>query len=127
MKKNTENTGSVFNPLPSQLVGNIYCLSDPSKMVVGYFNVSPHQEKRFFIPAADVPGWNYNMSCKLFEINNNADDIATYGSQLLPTIAAKTKPIPFSTALEILTFKASYPECVDCTLTGTNTKPPFWP
>ncbi len=25
MKKNTENTGSVFNPLPSQLIGNIHC------------------------------------------------------------------------------------------------------
>ncbi len=70
MKKNTENTGSVFNPLPSQLIGNIHCLSDPSKMVVGYFNVSPEQEKRFFISAADVPDWIYNMSCPLYEIQN---------------------------------------------------------
>jgi len=127
MKKNTENTGSVFNPLPSQLVGNIHCLSDPSKMVVGYFNVSPEQERRFFISAADVPGWNYNMSCPLFEIQNIADSIAKYGSQLHPIVAAKTKPIPFSTALEIITFTASFPECVDCTLSGTNIKPPYWP
>jgi hypothetical protein len=127
MKKNTENTGSIFNPLPSQLIGNIHCISDPTKMVVGYFNISPEQEKRFFISAADVPDWNYNMSCPLFEIPNIADSISKYGSQLLPIVAAKTKPIPFSTALEIVTFKASYPDCVDCTLSGTNVKPPFWP
>jgi hypothetical protein len=127
MKKNTETTGSVFNPLPSQLVGNIHCLSDPSKQVVGYFNVSPEQERRFFIRAADVPGWTSSMSCPLFEIPNNAEDISKHALELLPIVAAKTKPIPFSTALEIVTFYASYSNCVDCTLTGTNIKPPFWP
>ena len=81
MKKNTENTGSVFNPLPSQLIGNIHCLSDPSKMVVGYFNISPEQEKRFFISAADVPDWNYTMSCPLYELQNNADAIADIRSR----------------------------------------------
>ena len=127
MKKNTENTGSVFNPLPSQLTGNIHCITDPSKMVIGYFNVSPVQEKRFFISAGDVPDWNYGMSCPLFEILNNPDSLAKYGSMYLPIVAAKTKPIPFSLALEIVTFKASLPDCVDCTLNGTNLKPAFWP
>jgi hypothetical protein len=127
MKKNTETTGSVFNPLPSQLIGNIHCLSDPSKMVVGYFNVSPEQERRFFISAADVPGWTSSMYCPLFEIPNKADSISKYASQLLPIVAKKTKPIPFTTALEIVTFNASLPPCVDCTLNGTNIKPAFWP
>jgi hypothetical protein len=127
MKKNTETTGSVFNPLPSQLIGNIHCLSDPSKMVVGYFNVSPEQERRFFISAADVPGWNSSMKCPLFEISNDADAIAKLGTDLHPIVAAKTKHIPFSLALAIVTFTASYPDCVDCTLNGTNIKPPFWP
>ena len=99
MKKNTETTGSVFNPLPSQLIGNIHCLSDPSKMVVGYFNVSPEQENRFFISAADVPDWTNGMSCPLYELQNNAETIAQYGSQLHPIVAAQTKPIPFSTAI----------------------------
>jgi hypothetical protein len=125
MKKNTETTGSVFNPLPSQLIGNIHCLSDPSKMVVGYFNVSPEQERRFFISAADVPGWTNSMYCPLYEklIGNVSVDALL----VLPIVAAKTKPIPFSTALEIVSFYASLPPCVDCTLTGTNIKPPFWP
>jgi hypothetical protein len=127
MKKNTETTGSIFNPLPSQLVGNIHCVTDPSKMVIGYFNISPAQEKRFFISAADVPDWNYEMSCPLYEIQNDPESIAEHASQLLPTIAAKTKPIPFSTSLEILTFKASPANCVDCTLNGTNVKPAYWP
>ena len=127
MKKNSENTGSFFNPLPSQLVGNIQCISDPSKMAVGYFNISPAQQKRFFIPAAAVTDWNYNQSCPLFEITNNPDSIVKYHNEWLPTVAAQTKPIPLTTTSEILTFNASYPVCVDCTISGTNTKPPYWP
>jgi hypothetical protein len=127
MKKNTENTGSIFNPLPSQLVSNIRCLNNPSQLVIGYFNISPAREKRFFIGAADVPGWNYGRSCPLVEIQNISDSISKYGLLFLPIVASKTKPIPFSQDLEILTFTASFPACVDCTLSGTNVKPSFWP
>jgi hypothetical protein len=127
MKKNTENTGSIFNPLPSQLVGNIHCINNPSELVLGYFNVSPAQQKRFFISASDVTNWNYEMACPQFEVQNDPDSIAKYGFAYLPIVAAKTKPIPFSSDMQILTFYASLPACVDCTLTGTNVKPAFWP
>jgi hypothetical protein len=127
MKKNTETNGSIFNPLPSQLVGNIHCITNPAQMVIGFFNVSPAQEKRFFIRPADVPNWNYGMYCPEIEIQNDPDSMAKYGALYLPIVAAKTQPILFSLNLEILTFKASLPACVDCTLNGTNVKPAFWP
>jgi hypothetical protein len=36
---NPQNT--FFDPIPSQIVGNINCISDPSKQALGYFNVFP--------------------------------------------------------------------------------------
>ena len=127
MQKNTENTASIFNPLPSQLVSNIHCINNPAKMVLGFFNISPAQEKRFFIYAKQVQDWNYSMTCPLLQFVNQPDSIAKYASSFLPIIAAKTKPIPFSLNLQILTFSASFPACVDCTLNGTNIKPAYWP
>jgi hypothetical protein len=127
MQKNTENTASIFNPLPSQLISNIHCINNPAKLVLGFFNVSPAQEKRFFISADVVHDWNYGMNCPYMQIQNQSDSIAKYGADYLPIIAVKTQPIPFSLNLEILTFSASYPPCVNCTLNGTNVKPAYWP
>jgi uncharacterized protein DUF4249 len=127
MQKNTEGTGSVFNPLPSQLISNIHCINNPVEPVIGYFNISQAQEKRIFISAADVPDWDYERSCPDVILLNNPDSIAAYGSSYLPVSPAKTKPIPFSLNLEIITFNAALPACVDCTLNGTNVKPDFWP
>lgn len=38
MKRNTESIGSIFDPLPSELKGNIHCLSNPNEEVIGFFN-----------------------------------------------------------------------------------------
>lgn len=38
--QNSENTGGLDSPVPSQMVGNLYCEDDPDEMVIGYVNVS---------------------------------------------------------------------------------------
>ena len=59
MRKNTEIVGSVFDAQPSQLNGNIHCVTDPTEKVIGYFNISPVREKRIFINNSEVPDWRY--------------------------------------------------------------------
>jgi Domain of unknown function (DUF4249) len=122
MKSNTESTGSVFDPQPSELKGNIYCVNDASEPVIGFFNICPVQEKRIFIRTSEVPSWGYNSGCREAEIENISDSIAVKGSGLLPTNASKTSPNG-----QIVLFLAAPPECVDCTLSGTNKKPAYWP
>jgi hypothetical protein len=39
LKKNTELRGSIFDAQPSQLVGNIHCLQDPTEPVLGYVSL----------------------------------------------------------------------------------------
>ncbi|HEY0355078.1 MAG TPA: DUF4249 domain-containing protein, partial [Flavisolibacter sp.] len=51
MKKNTESLGSIFDPQPSELKGNIRCITDPAEGVIGYLTASEFKEKRIFITA----------------------------------------------------------------------------
>ncbi len=122
MKKNTEATGSVFDAQPSELNGNLHCISNPNEPVIGYFNISSLQEKRIFISRSDVADWNYNSGCIQVEVDNKNDAIAANAQGLMPTTPAKLDPFG-----AIISFYVSEPICVDCTLTGSRKKPSFWP
>ena len=122
MKKNTEATGSVFDAQPSELNGNLRCISNPDEPVIGYFNISFLQEKRIFISRSDLTDWNYNSGCIQIELDNKSDVIAANGQGLMPTTPAKLDPFG-----GIISFYVSEPICVDCTLTGSRKKPSFWP
>lgn len=120
MKKNTESSGSVFDAQPSELVGNIHCITNPSDPVIGYMDICQIQEMRTFIKNSQVPDWGYKPPCTELEVQ---DDSITYMHThgFLPLRNGKRGPVPPSTHWY------STPTCVDCTLTGTNKKPPFWP
>jgi hypothetical protein len=85
MKKNTELVGSVFDAQPSELVGNIHCVSNPAQPVIGFFNICPVREKRIFISNQEVPGWGYSMPCDVVVIENQRDSILKKGMGQLPT------------------------------------------
>jgi hypothetical protein len=123
MKKNTEALGTLFDPQPSQLNGNIHCLSDPNEIVIGYIEVSQEQTKRLFIDNNQVNGWNYQVNCDQIEIANDLATINHKAPDLTPTIPTALSPlggiISFDVATDI--------HCVYCTLSGTNQKPSYWP
>jgi hypothetical protein len=121
IKKNTEQLGSLFDPQPSELQGNIHCITKPDELVIGYIDISEQKERRIFISNTQLPGWNYNPDCNLKTIANQRDSILNFGIGLSPTLPNKT----FGPA--IISFFASSKSCVDCTLSGTNIKPSFWP
>ena len=116
MKKNTEQLGTIFDAQPSDLNGNIHCVSNPAEQVVGYVEVSQLQAQRIYISNRDVPGWNYPQPCVEINLPLNSDSIKAYGLNLIPTSLG-----------DIGKFNAAEPNCVDCTLTGSNIRPPFWP
>jgi hypothetical protein len=123
MKNNTENVGSIFDPQPNQTAGNIHCITNPAENVVGYINAGNSFEKRTFISNSVLPiDWNQPMYCPLIDVPDNPDSLNFYfngggfgpiAHSILPTGAAA--------------YSASYNSCIDCTLNGTNIKPPFWP
>ncbi|MEP6584803.1 MAG: DUF4249 domain-containing protein [Ginsengibacter sp.] len=123
IKKNTEGIGSIFDAQPSELKGNIHCVTDPAEIVIGFIDISEEKVKRIFISNNELPGWGYKARCAAIIIDNQPDSIIKYGIGVTPTI-----PFSFTGFGAVKEFYAS-PDvnCVDCTLTGSNIRPSFWP
>jgi Domain of unknown function (DUF4249) len=121
IKKNTEQLGSIFDPQPSELKGNIHCLTNPAETVIGYIDISEEKILRKFISRADLQAWDYRADCITYKIDNNRDSILEHGIGLSPTT-------PASFGIAITSFYAANDKnCIDCTLRGTNVRPSFWP
>lgn len=128
MKKNTEQLGSIFDAQPSEITGNVKCISNPGELVIGYVEVSTLESKRIFINNDSLDNWNYDQGCqKYFDPTgypypNDRSRFANIIERgLLPTLPVKTE---FGA---IITFEVEPLGCVDCRLRGTSVKPDFWP
>jgi hypothetical protein len=55
LRKSTENLGTVNDPLPSRVTGNVHALADVSEPVLGYVGAHSLTEKRLYIDGALFP------------------------------------------------------------------------
>jgi len=122
LRKNTEQLGSIFDAQPTQLEGNIHCITNPSEPVIGYISVCLVSSKRIIITNAKLPAWvaTYPYSCEQDTSRNAYDDLVLDSAHFIPT-----GPPPPATGLPGF-FLFSTRECVDCTIRGTRTPPPFF-
>jgi hypothetical protein len=114
LKKNTEQLGSIFDAQPTQLQGNIHCITNPSEPVIGYVSVCTVPSKRIFILNLKLPNWApaYPYVCQLDSVKRSPVNLITLPNYNIPLDGGgKT----YSTV-----------PCVDCTIRGTITPPPFW-
>jgi len=127
LRKNTESLGTLFDPLPSQLSGNVHCLTDASELVLGYVGAGGVAERRIFIARTDLPRSISNSpfisgyeACHPDTVK--VGDAAFYfgSGALLPVFPANNFMPPTA-------YSAGTPDCVDCRLRGTNVKPSYWP
>jgi hypothetical protein len=124
LKKNTENIGTLFDPLPTQLTGNITCLTDTREPVLGFVSACSVTEKRLFIKAQDLAkGWRF-----VNEYGNCPQDT------IPPALVHKTFSdlvIPLQELLSprgtVIGYTFSAVSCVDCRQRGSNEKPAYWP
>lgn len=123
LQKITENLGTLFDPQPSTVVGNIHSQNDDQEIVLGYFDASTVSEKRIFITRGELPPLvlpNYYYYC--------TDSIVNEGE--IPAMVEAGYWLVDETINEVTGFPAytmSIPSCIDCTLYGTNQKPDYWP
>lgn len=121
LKKNTEQLGTLFDPQPSQLKGNIKCISNPSEPVIGFVSASSVSEKRIFIDSSEVKDWVAYQSgsiCQTITIGLNASDYRIFD---FPD--TNYSPYYFVTGGMVL---LKVP-CLICTTRGgTNFKPSYW-
>lgn len=120
MKKNTESIGTIFDPQPSELKGNIHCITDPQEGVIGFLTASTINEKRIFITAQEA-NWNFEQACPSVEVPNHPDSIKNFVPSYLPYSARELAP----GVIEAYHMAPAF--CVDCTKRGGDLNmPSYW-
>lgn len=122
IKKNTEDLGSIFDPQPSEIPGNITCVSAPEEPVIGFVGACVPKQKRIFISPADVSPWLYSQHCNMFDVKDDPDSLRAF------FLSDRAEPLERYTGQDgKFRYTGAESDCVDCTLRGTNVKPSFWP
>ena len=123
LKKNTESLGSIFDAQPTQLIGNIHSVKNPSEIVIGFFTASTVQQKRIFINRDDVIPWNPIDTGRSCDIKNIPQDSNNYLLYNYPDNAYE--PYYYGTMPDLIFLAKRY--CLDCRANGgTTTKPSYW-
>jgi hypothetical protein len=144
LRKNTEAVGSVNDPLPTQLTGNVHRVDNTAEPVLGFISAHTVQQKRLFISRPELPSQvdsyfetPYQTCFTGREIFRNKPD-SSYAYRYPNTrIFDNPKSVPISLivypsaddplAIPIIQgYLGSSAECVDCRTRGSNTKPIFW-
>jgi Domain of unknown function (DUF4249) len=123
LKKNTELTGSIFDPQPSQVLGNIHCVTNPDEPVLGYISATSVQKQRIFINNNSLQHWGYQTlppGCTQFRVPD--DSVQYYFHSNIYLITTQV-PITLGGG-----YYGAGSACVDCQEQGGNTtKPSYWP
>jgi len=131
LKTNSEGLGTITDPLPSQSITNIHCITNPAEPVIGYVSVSTIAVKRVFLAGRNLPFavlakdsvscgggiiWMQPESTFLFRLNQ----LMASGDTLLVKFETRDDGVggySYENAI-----------CSDCRLRGgTTTKPAYWP
>jgi hypothetical protein len=133
LKKNTEDLGTIFSSQPSEIPGNVHCITDPSEPVIGYISATNVQQKRIFISNSQLPGsWlpNYPYQCELDSLlycRPNSipcqNDVAAF---LLPLNTSEFAIYSIDIRSQTVGYMSTDAQCADCTIRGTTKQPDFW-
>lgn len=127
LRKNSKELGSIFGTQPSELIGNIRCISDPSEPVIGFMSVAAQTTKRIFVRNPELNGWSIGSTADILcSYRIVPPDSVSYYLQndrdLSPAFfsGGSVPPLPAYVAI-------AKKICTDCTVRGGNTKKPsFW-
>jgi len=118
IKKNSDDIGGIFSPQPSEMSGNIRCVSDSDEYVIGYISATVPSKKRIFAYSSDIGIYKYPYDCFSEIIGNDyflRDSLYHMG-------------------MDVILYEPDTGEshwapkrCVDCTIFGTKEKPSYWP
>ncbi len=131
VKKNSEDIGDIFGTMPTELTGNILCISHPEEKVVGIVEAGKIAKKRIFIDFTDfripwIDKYEYPWTCAdtagMVLISESPVFFAAKGNEyFVPLDEASFPPLT-----NPLFYSYANIRCVDCSLRGSKEPPPFW-
>jgi len=125
IKKNSQQSGSIFAPTPSELRGNITCTTDPGRPVIGYIDISSTTHKRRYIAQQDNVYERPHSNCDTISKASLCEERGLEGRDCFEFDPLEYGYVIYEYSDQILYMEA---KCVDCTLNGgTLQKPDDWP
>lgn len=124
LARSTENLGGLFDPLPSEVRGNIHCTRHPGESALGLFSAAVVTEREFFLRRSELTS---DLIVRFLDQTYCPPD--TIWMEDLPLIHPNTLLADeiFGLGPEPVGYTSSTPSCIDCRYWGgTTTKPPFW-
>ena len=121
LKNVTENLGTLFDPQPSIVKGNVYNINDENEIVLGYFDAATVSEQRIFIQRNNLPPIrtpNYYAQCTDSLVSRRQIPDMVRGLWLLVEETVNEAGFP--------AYVMSTEYCIDCTLYGSNERPDYW-
>jgi hypothetical protein len=125
LKKNTEDIGSIFSPLPSLIGGNIKSLDAAKNPVIGQVSLGVIRQKRIYINQVQVSPWNY-LDPKFNDCVIGEEAILAKDYQAIFGNGAVVPTRPLMVGTTIVGYYPSSKRCTDCSLYASKLKPSFW-
>lgn len=123
IQKTTQDVGTLFDVQPTQLTGNIRCVSNPALPVIGFITATTVQQQRIFIAESSLTDWQHNQpafNCDTASTPQNSPDPLVYNypnPNFAPWYFVTNGPLILASTV-----------CLNCLLLGgTNVRPPFMP
>ncbi len=127
LKKNTDDIGSIFSPLPSLIGGNFKFVGDANRSVIGFVSLGVVRQERVYIDRKDILPWDYRdpqfddcfISLDTVLLNPAQLQAVFASGVVLPAmqIGGPRGPIGYYTTPR---------RCGDCTLYADRKRPEFW-
>lgn len=123
VRSNSNATGDLFSPTPSELPGNIECVGKPSETVVGYVDAVCLAQARLYVPS-NVYRETRNPESELYYPFPDEDGMYNFES-----LFARDAPVFCDDEIPTKTNVSWAPKrCTDCRLSGgSKNKPEWWP
>ena len=120
LKNLSDQTGGLYDIIPSDLQNNLYCVEDSRRKILGYFSVSAVSTKRLFIKEKFQGSEIFDYGCEPETIyTNRPDTIPDLNLNLWIIEDHLDQKPPYI----ICTRNTG---CVFCEAHGTSVKPDFW-
>ncbi|RZL09134.1 MAG: DUF4249 domain-containing protein [Hymenobacter sp.] len=135
LRKNTEATGTVNDPLPTQLTGNVHRTDVASEPVLGFVGAHTVQYKRLFINRQELnlpTSWQFDTP---YTDCTQSQELVPDPGDKFPVSIPYTKVFNNIDAVPIeyllingdqKGYIGSSRACVDCRTRGSNVQPSFW-
>jgi hypothetical protein len=135
LRKNTESVGTVNDPLPTQLTGNVHRTDKTSEPVLGFVGAHTVQYKRLFINRAELNlpvSWQFDTpytTCLLSQelVPDPDDKYPVYMPYTKLFNNLEAVPVDYLTKDGAkVGYTGASRACVDCRTRGSNVPPSFW-